>query len=41
MRTLVLACLLAVLFRIASRRFARWYWYDGSALPADLMRRSS
>jgi hypothetical protein len=40
-RTLVLACLLAVLFRIVGRRFWRWWSYDGDRLPADLVRRSS
>jgi hypothetical protein len=39
-RTLVLACLLAVLFQVAGRRFWRWWIYDGDRLPADLVRRS-
>jgi hypothetical protein len=40
-RTLVLACLLAVLFRLAGRHIWRWWVYDGYTLPPDLVRRSS
>jgi hypothetical protein len=40
-RTLVLACLLAVLFRVAGRRFWRWWSCGAGELPADLVRRSS